>query len=164
MGYYARKRELKTLKSCQSICSLFASKVMCELLTNWTIILLMKCSKQLRNSSQIAVWIFWSNYCSCPGWKWAPSALKRETVVISAIAFLSASLVKLSGFHYRYHENMVGLCSVDDMWPTELHCLWSFLNLHVPLPSTCYSERVSFCPSHHQTNRLELHQKATCYF
>ena len=60
--YYIRKRELKLSKSSLGICSCSANKAICWLLTNWPTVLLTKCSKQFRNSSLKAAWIFWRNH------------------------------------------------------------------------------------------------------
>ena len=56
--YYLRKRELKLSESYLDICSCSVNKAMRWLLTNWPIMLLKKCSKQFRNSTPKAAWIF----------------------------------------------------------------------------------------------------------
>ena len=76
--YYIRKRELKLSKSSLGICSCSANKAICWLLTNWPTVLLTKCSKQFRNSSLKAAWIFWKTILLLPRKK-TDSMLKGET-------------------------------------------------------------------------------------
>lgn len=151
--YYIRKGGLKLSRSCLGICSCCAHKAMCWLHTNWPITLLMKCSKQFRNSSQKAAWTFWRNYSltiqeengldsergncnelvnvqllSCQPVTWPPLISSESLLEDGAIIRLHwlSRLVSL-------HCYCLGL-SISKSTPKHRG------TMRVPLPAICYSE------------------------
>lgn len=166
--YYIRKRDPNLWRSCQGVISFSTNKATCWFVTNWPITLLMKCSKQFRNSSPKIPWIFWMNY-SLTAQEENGSVLKEETVI---------NLSWSHGFHISQSHDLPDFITVifRKWWNynttltkwVEFICICFCLGLsipnsmpnhtgtvHAPPPATGSSERVSFCPSLPQTKSLK---------